>query len=145
MAPCSVLQYELMKLGQSTRDAMQWSSGLRGSPHLIGKINILGGNQGGSWCRPGLSICWALAAVTRAEPLAAERGRFNQVATRGGDAERTAQLLLAKPRQAALMSREALEEGDARLEDRNAELQNHCARRGDVRVERRRRWRRGGR
>ena len=35
MAPCSVLQYELMKLGQSTRDAMQWSSGLRGSPHLM--------------------------------------------------------------------------------------------------------------
>ena len=45
MAPCSVLQYELMKLGQSTRDAMQWSSGLRGSPHLmVHKIDIFGGN-----------------------------------------------------------------------------------------------------
>jgi hypothetical protein len=35
------------------------------------------------------------------------------------------------------VSREALEEGDARLEDSNAELQNHCARRSDVGVERR--------
>ena len=60
------------------------------------------------------------------------------MAARGGNAERIAQLLLAKPRQAALVSRKALEEGGTSLENRNAELQNHCARRSGIRAEARR-------